>query len=51
MTSSTSFRSFPDGVRPARQSGALFGNAGGSYVNLRGLGSQRTLVLLMASRV
>ena len=26
-----------------RSSGALFGNAGGSYINLRGLGSQRTL--------
>ncbi len=34
-----------------RSSGALFGNAGGSYVNLRGLGSQRTLVLLDGSRV
>ena len=34
-----------------RGSGALFGNAGGSYVNLRGLGSQRTLVLLDGSRV
>ena len=34
-----------------RSSGALFGNAGGSYINLRGLGSQRTLVLLDGSRV
>jgi outer membrane receptor protein involved in Fe transport len=34
-----------------RSSGALFGNAGGSYVNLRGLGAQRTLVLLDGSRV
>ncbi|MEP7311871.1 MAG: TonB-dependent receptor [Pseudomonadota bacterium] len=34
-----------------RSSGALFGNAGGSYVNLRGLGSQRTLVLFDGSRV
>jgi outer membrane receptor protein involved in Fe transport len=34
-----------------RGSGALFGNAGASYVNLRGLGSQRTLVLLDGSRV
>jgi iron complex outermembrane receptor protein len=34
-----------------RSSGALFGNAGASYVNLRGLGSQRTLVLLDGSRV
>ena len=34
-----------------RGSGALFGNAGASYVNLRGLGAQRTLVLLDGSRV
>ncbi|MCX7035836.1 MAG: TonB-dependent receptor [Proteobacteria bacterium] len=34
-----------------RGSGALFGNAGGSYVNLRGLGSQRTLVLLDGARI
>jgi iron complex outermembrane recepter protein len=34
-----------------RSSGALFGNAGGSYINLRGLGSNRTLVLLDGSRV
>jgi iron complex outermembrane recepter protein len=34
-----------------RSSGALFGNAGGSYINLRGLGSQRTLVLLDGARV
>lgn len=34
-----------------RGSGALFGNAGGSYLNLRGLGSQRTLVLLDGSRI
>ena len=34
-----------------RSSGALFGNAGASYVNLRGLGTQRTLVLLDGSRV
>src|SRR4051812_22300793 len=29
-----------------RSSGALFGNAGGTYLNLRGLESKRTLVLL-----
>jgi iron complex outermembrane recepter protein len=34
-----------------RSSGALFGNAGGSYVNLRGLGTNRTLVLLDGSRM
>jgi outer membrane receptor protein involved in Fe transport len=34
-----------------RGSGALFGNAGGTYLNLRGLESKRTLVLLDGSRV
>jgi len=34
-----------------RSSGALFGNAGGTYLNLRGLESKRTLVLLDGSRV
>jgi iron complex outermembrane recepter protein len=34
-----------------RSSGALFGNAGGTYLNLRGLDSKRTLVLLDGSRV
>ncbi|MET0291524.1 MAG: TonB-dependent receptor, partial [Steroidobacteraceae bacterium] len=34
-----------------RSSGALFGNAGGSYINLRGLESKRTLVLLDGSRI
>jgi iron complex outermembrane recepter protein len=34
-----------------RSSGALFGNAGGTYLNLRGLESKRTLVLLDGSRI
>jgi iron complex outermembrane receptor protein len=34
-----------------RGSGALFGNAGGTYLNLRGLESKRTLVLIDGSRV
>jgi outer membrane receptor protein involved in Fe transport len=34
-----------------RGSGALFGNAGGTYLNLRGLESKRTLILLDGSRV
>jgi outer membrane receptor protein involved in Fe transport len=34
-----------------RSSGALFGNAGGTYLNLRGLESKRTLVLFDGSRV
>src|SRR5262245_43420554 len=34
-----------------RGSGALFGNAGGTYLNLRGLESKRTLVLLDGSRI
>src|SRR3569832_1146949 len=33
-----------------RSSGALFGNAGGTYLNLRGLESKRTLVLFDGSR-
>ncbi|MDC1529335.1 TonB-dependent receptor [Gammaproteobacteria bacterium] len=34
-----------------RGGGALFGSAGGSYLNMRGLGAQRTLVLFDGSRV
>jgi iron complex outermembrane receptor protein len=34
-----------------RGGGALFGTAGGSYLNMRSLGQQRTLVLLDGSRV
>ncbi|MEY4641911.1 MAG: hypothetical protein RLZZ227_1905, partial [Pseudomonadota bacterium] len=35
----------------ARGGGALFGSAGGSYLNMRSLGANRTLVLLDGSRV
>jgi iron complex outermembrane recepter protein len=34
-----------------RGSGALFGEAGGSYLNMRSLGANRTLILLDGSRV
>ena len=34
-----------------RGGGALFGSAGGSYLNMRSLGANRTLVLLDGSRV
>lgn len=34
-----------------RGGGALFGSAGGSFLNMRSLGAQRTLVLLDGSRV
>ena len=34
-----------------RGGGALFGSAGGSFLNMRSLGANRTLILLDGSRV
>jgi iron complex outermembrane recepter protein len=38
-------------TQTAQRGGGTFGNASGSFLNLRGMGAQRTLVLLDGSRV